>query len=142
MEALSIVIAWRRPGKPLPCPGDRRRPPSRRRRGRTGPRDVDRALRHHRRRVDEGGRGGAPARGGRGGAGRRGLRGARPMSRPPIPDGALFRRRGRLLLAAPPVFVTLPVLMAPAVRPPPSTPLFLPRLLFPPFRVPTSPFSR
>src|SRR5260370_40897621 len=25
MDALSIVIAWRRRGKPLPCPGDRRR---------------------------------------------------------------------------------------------------------------------
>src|ERR1051325_1123235 len=34
MEALSIVIAWRRGGKPLPCPGDRRRSPPPRGRGR------------------------------------------------------------------------------------------------------------
>src|SRR5216683_2925421 len=89
-----------------------------------GPRDVDRALRDHRRRVDERGRGGAPARGRRGGAGRGGLRGARPMSHPALADGARFRRRGRLLVAAAAIFWSLGGLMARSVGTDPWTTVF------------------
>src|SRR5260370_8016790 len=99
MEALSIVIAWRRPGKPLPCPGDRRRPPSRRRRGRT-PRGMERARQARR------GAGAVPLVGGRGRlrllrpdrprrAGSRAL----PGRRPPVRDRHRHPPRALLLLA-------------------------------------------